>query len=331
MRVSEFATREIKWRTRSLLCMWQSPNADRGQGTAAPRFALPWRRTTMRWTLALPGLALALVLTALSSGADEPDATALDEQMLKEARIAPDGPGLLEFFRKRTLSNKDLERIKKLITELGDDSFEVRQNASAQLVSIGAPALDLLRQATKAPDVEVKRRAQECLKRIESGTSAAAVAAAARLLAVRKPAGTAEVLLAYLPVADEDLVAEAARGTLTAIAVRDGKADPALVAALADESPVRRAAAGAALCRAKAEVHKPAIRKLLEDKDPLVRLHVGLALAEAKEKDAVPVLIALLDVLRPDQTGVLEDALYLLAGDKAPAVTSGSDAASRRA
>jgi hypothetical protein len=114
------------------------------------------------------------------------------------------------------------------------------------------------------------------------------------------------------------------------VAVRDGKADPALVAALADASPVRRAAAGAALCRAKAEDQKPAIRKLLEDQDPLVRLHVGLALAEAKEKDAVPVLIALLNVLRPDQTGVVEDALYLLAGDKAPAVTSGSDAESRR-
>src|SRR5262249_35431715 len=79
------------------------------------------------------------------------------------------------------------------------------------------------------------------------------------------------------------------------------------------------------------EDQRPTIRKLLEDPEPLVRLDVGLALAEAKEKDALPVLIALLDVLRPDQTVALEDALYLLAGDKAPAGVPGSDAAARRA
>jgi HEAT repeat protein len=262
---------------------------------------------------------------------DEPDPTAQDEKTLTEARVTADGQGLLEFFRKRTISNADQERIKKLIANLGDDSFEVRQNASAQLTTIGPPAVPFLKEATKDGDIEVVRRAQACLKQIETGGSTAIVAAAARLLAVRKPAGTAEVLLAYLPVAEDDMVAEAVRATLTAIAVRDGKADPVLVAALADESPVRRGAAGAALCRAKAEDHKPAVRKLLEDKDPHVRLQVGLALAEAKEKDAVPVLIALLDVLPPEQTGVLEDTLYLLAGDKAPAVVPGSGAASRKA
>jgi len=139
------------------------------------------------------------------------------------------------------------------------------------------------------------------------------------------------VLLAYLPVVEDDVVGEAVRQTLTAIAIRDGKADPVLVAALADKTPVRRAAAGAALCRARADDQKPAIRKLLEDKDPHVRLHVGLALAEAKQKDAIPVLIALLEVLPFDQTGTLEDVLYLLAGNKAPEAAPGSDAASRRA
>lgn len=286
----------------------------------------------MRGTSVTAGLAVALLWCV--SGwvpADEPEATALDERTLKDARIASDGPSLLEFFRKRTISNADLERIKKLIADLGDDSFEVRQNASAQLVTTGAAAVPLLKQATKDSDVEVVRRAQDCLKHIETGSSTAIVAAAARLLAVRKPQETAEVLLAYLPVVEDDVVGEAVRATLTAIAVRDGKADPVMVAALADKSPLRRGAAAAALCRAKAQDHKGAIRKLLGDADPIVRLEVGLALADAKDKDAVPVLIALLDVLRPDQAGLLEDALYLLAGEKAPSATPGSDPAARRA
>ena len=63
--------------------------------------------------------------------------------------------------------------------------------------------------------------------------------AAARLLAVRKPPGAIEPLLAYLPVVENDQVAEAIAATLTALAVRDGKADKGLLAALTDKSPVR--------------------------------------------------------------------------------------------
>src|SRR5262249_22771621 len=197
--------------------------------------------------------------------ADQPDTTARDERTLNEARIASDGPSLLEFFRKRTVSSTDLERIKKLIADLGDDSFEVRQNASAQLVTIGAAAVPLLRQATKDSDVEIVRRAEDCLKHIETGGGTAIVAAAARLLALRQANGTAEVLLAYLPAVEDEIVGDAVRVTLKTIAVRDGKADPVLVAALADKNALRRGGAATALIRAKAEDQKPAIRKLLED------------------------------------------------------------------
>src|SRR5262249_7435137 len=141
------------------------------------------RRDAMRWIVLLPGLAIALLTCASGSArADEPDAAALDERVLKDARLAVDGPSLLEFFRRRTISNADLERIGQLIRDLGDDSFEARQKASAQLVAIGAAAVPLLKQATKNDDIEVVRRAQECLKHIETGSSTAVVAAAARIL-----------------------------------------------------------------------------------------------------------------------------------------------------
>jgi hypothetical protein len=117
---------------------------------------------------------------------------------------------------------------------------------------------------------------------------------------------------------------------LASLAVRDGKADPAVVAALTDTQAARRGAAGAALARAGLAEHLPAVRKLLDDPSPRVRLQVGLALVAARDKEAVAPLIRLLDQLPAAETGLLEDLLYRLAGDKAPTQVAGSDAATRR-
>jgi hypothetical protein len=125
-------------------------------------------------------------------------------------------------------------------------------------------------------------------------------------------------------------VAETIRHALETLAVRDGKAEPALLAALSDKTSAKRGAAGAALARAHAPDVMPQVRKLLEDRDAHVRLRVGLALVSARDKEAVPVLIRLLDELPLEQTGLVMSLLDRLAGDTVPPVTPGSDAASRR-
>src|SRR5262249_4532219 len=138
-----------------------------------------------------------------------------------------------------------------------------------------------------------------------------------------------EVLLGYLPSAEDEIVAEAIRTALTQVAVRDGKTEPLLITALRDPSTARRAGAGAALARAGVPDQQEAVRKLLTDRDPLVRLHVGLALAARKEREAIPALIGLLDQLPTTQTWPIEDLLYRLADDKVP-VRKGEDQAARR-
>src|SRR5947209_3145186 len=85
------------------------------------------------------------------------------------------------------------------------------------------------------------------------------------------PAEPEELLLAYLPLAG-DAVTEEVRNTLAAVAVRDGRPEPALVQALDDRSPARRAAAGVALARAGSADLRAAARPLLKDAEPLVRL-----------------------------------------------------------
>ena len=143
----------------------------------------------------------------------------------------------------------------------------------------------------------MRRRAEECRHAIETPPTARRSApppASSPSAGRRAPPPSCSTTF---PPAPTRPTAEALRTALAAVAVRDGKPEPALVRALTDEAPARRAAAGVALCRAGATAQLPAIRKLLQDPDPQVRLRVGLALADLGEKEAVPVLIALLDAL----------------------------------
>lgn len=268
--------------------------------------------------------------------ADAPPAAAAnmsDEAILRAAKIQPDSAGLIDFFRKRTVEGEDKNRLRLLVSQLGDEVFQTRELASAKLVSAGIRAKPLLQEALKDPDLEVAFRARECLQHIDEGMSVKVVLSAARLLARQKTEGAAEVLLKYLPSAEDELVADEVRAALVSLAVRDGKPDPALVAALSDKLPLKRAVAAEALCRGGATGERPAIRKLLADPDALVRLRAGLALAAGGEKEALPVLIDLLaepSTLDAGGFDEIEDLLYRVAGDKAPASDAGTDEASRR-
>jgi HEAT repeat protein len=271
-----------------------------------------------------------MLLGLLAIPARAADAADADEALLKDAKIATDGPGLVEFFRKRATTNPTDDALKALIEQLGDDSFAKREQATNQLIAIGARAKTFLQRAVNDPDYEIAFRAKACLREIDQGGAARTLSAAARLVAVRKPDSAVPVLLDYLRVAEDETVAEEVRTALAVLAIRDGKIDPALVEGLKDTSPVKRAASAIILIRAKATDHLPAVRKLLEDTDPMVRMRVGVTLVAVREKDAVPVLIDLLAQLPMQETGTIEDLLYRLAEDKAPTAAPGSDEASRR-
>lgn len=52
-----------------------------------------------------------------------------------------------------------LEEIKQLVKQLGDEQFELRENASLRLQEAGQTALPMLENATESPDPEVRNRA----------------------------------------------------------------------------------------------------------------------------------------------------------------------------
>jgi HEAT repeat protein len=279
--------------------------------------------------LALPAAFLCAGLIGRLAPGAGPDTSAADERILEAAKIGTDGPSLLAFFRGRTLGEVDAGKIRTLIKDLGDDDFQTREKATEELVKLGNQAETLLQQALKDKDIEVVRRAEECLRRIKNGTGMVDTAAA-RLVALHKPAGAAEVLLGYVPFANNPLVVEEVKTTLAAVAVTNGQVDKALLAALTDKNAVRRAAAGVALCRAGPPADPKPVRLLLADGDLTVRVAAAIALAEAHDRDAVPVLIDLLAQPVQSIAWEAEDVLCRLAQTKAPAVSLGATEASRQ-
>ncbi|MCS7047578.1 MAG: hypothetical protein NZO58_14570, partial [Gemmataceae bacterium] len=272
--------------------------------------------------------AVAGVLLGLcAASAQIPESVLKDEEVVRAANVATDDAGLLQFFRQRTLPDAEREKYQALVKQLGSEVFRQREQAMNALVARGVVVLEMLREATKSMDLETARRAERCIQRIqEKDVSYDVPAAAARLLLHRKPAGTVEVMLAYLPFADNELVAEETRTLLAALAIADGKPHPALVAGLSDAMPARRAAAGEALARGGGPAERRQVKKLLADADSLVRLRVALALAHGKEREAVPVLIDCLAEVPLHHAWLAEDLLYRLAdGLEPPRVSLGAE------
>jgi len=92
---------------------------------------------------------------------------AADETVLKNAAVAFDNASLLNFFKTRTLLDGDRETVHKLIRQLGADSYRLREHAMAELIGRGPVVLEMLREAAKDDDLEIVRRAEKCLARIE--------------------------------------------------------------------------------------------------------------------------------------------------------------------
>ncbi|HTU19221.1 MAG TPA: HEAT repeat domain-containing protein [Gemmataceae bacterium] len=235
-----------------------------------------------------------------------------------------DGPALLAALAQHTLTPDKRRRLQQLLTQLGSDDFAVRESASRQLLAFGQLALPRLREAVKDRDTEVSRRAKMLIERIENGPDVRLPMAALRLLAVRKPAGAVEALLAYLPFAEDELREEEVRKSLVVLARRDGKLDAALRHALADAQPKVRAIAAEALIAGGGAEGRAAVRMLVKEDAPSVRLRVALALTRAGEREGVSVLIELLPLLSAEECGQAEEALYQLAGDTAPQMPEGA-------
>lgn len=265
------------------------------------------------------GLAVAVLAAALVS-AGESGTLKIDEKLLDKVQLKSDADSLLAFFKGRTLNDGEILQVEALIHQLGANSFAKREQASAKLVGRGPVIVPMLKKYFDHKDLEIAERSKKAVQQIQEKNvfTTEILGAAVRMLGERKPAAAAEVLLNYLPFADNDTVAEEVRTTLGVVALRDGKADPVLVKGLVEKNPILRSGAGEALALARDKEHAPAVWKLLDDPELLVKYRVALGLTLAEEPKAVPVLIGLLPALDQSQAWQVEDMLIRLAQGNDP-------------
>jgi hypothetical protein len=280
--------------------------------------------------LALQGIAEEWAPNPKLAGDDE-----ISRRILRDAWTGwwknTDGPALLAAFQKRTVSPAQTAKVLTHIRELGDAKYAIRQRASTELVALGPPIVPLLRHSLPGTSVEQSRRIEQCLEQIAVARNADALPCiAVRLLAMRKPAGATETLLAYFPFTDDEEMKWEVAKTLHGLVRPGDKPDASLVKALSDVLPARRALAGEVLAATPDAEVRAAVRKLLGDPEPSVRLRVAVALACAADRKAVPVLIELLAESPADQAWQADEILRTIAGANAPSIPPADDAASRQ-
>jgi HEAT repeat protein len=199
-----------------------------------------------------------------------------DEATLKAAKLPTDGPGLLEFFVSRSMKEGDAKELESLVKALGSGVYSERETATKKLVARGPVSLPFLRGALSDSPLEMKRRAEGCIKAIEATMQSEPISAAARVLAQRKPAKAAEALFNFLPSINTDpFLEEEILSCVGRLTFTSGKVDPLIIDALKDKFSFRRQAAAYLVGRRGGPEHREQLRKMLEDDDAHVTQRVA--------------------------------------------------------
>ncbi len=244
--------------------------------------------------------------------------------VLRAQKIEPTEANLLDFFRKRTLSEADQSKFRGLVNKLGSDAFLVRYKASLQLIKEGPPVLAFLKEAEYDGDNERAERARTGMEEIRQANNTAVPIAAAHLLARppqkgdASPAEAIRALLAYIPFADDASVEEEILTSLTLLCLREPTVEPAVVKALDDASPVRRSAAAYILGHVGTKDQVAKVQPLLDDLNPLVRLRAAQGLLAARNMKALPSFVSLLQNAPAPYIPDIEATLRRIAGDQGP-------------
>jgi HEAT repeat protein len=267
--------------------------------------------------------------TTVSSQTTEKE-TAVEEAILREAKVDNTDAGLLAFLRRRTSAMTDDLDTEGLIRKLGSPEFEDREAASARLIALGRGALDALRKAGKSEDPEVANRAQACLEMITVHENLEVSLVVVRSVLKRQPSEGVAVLVGYLPFAPNEAVSDAIYFGLDAWSQQTGKLHPAVLKAVKDTQQARRALAGCLVGRWGDVSQQAAVVGLLEDRHAIVRLRAAQGLLAGEKMDGLPTLIALLQEPELDIAWQAEELLHYVAGDESPAAVLGHGSEAER-
>ena len=172
-----------------------------------------------------------------------------DIEWLKRSKVATDTPGLLAYLRSCQGREIPPAEIVGQIAKLTTGSNEEQQAAAAKLVEMGTIAVPELRKLRTASEARGGKRVRECLAKIEDAGDRPLARPAMRKLLIRRPPGTVEALLGFLPFASDPAAEEDVYYGLDGLLERDPKLLKSLDPFLKDGQPARRALAACILGR----------------------------------------------------------------------------------
>src|SRR5262249_40781614 len=193
-------------------------------------------------------------------------------QLLKDANLRSDRESLLNLIRLRTPFDGDVRQMDALLKKLASEQALQYEPAARQIIALGRPALPGLRQILPSASTATKARSLACIRAIQADAKETLTAAAAVRLLLRAPTPEAvDVLLRYLPYAAGDDLQEEIWFALDRLATSKDRLHPAIVTALGDALPARRALAACLVGRSGNAEQRLSVAKMLRDSDPVVR------------------------------------------------------------
>ncbi|VTS04544.1 NHL repeat-containing protein [Tuwongella immobilis] len=295
----------------------------------------------------LAWIAVALLVGGLSTFAQPPNATspALEStseatdreslrkryrQILLDSKIPVDANELLAYFRTRLLRASDRSQVQTWVLQLGAESFDERESASAQLLAAGAQVIPQLRDAANSNDAEVSRRANRCLAQLVAENDPEKFLAASWWLLDQQPPGTLDTLFRFMIAnRDSDYLYESIYSQLLDHFRTKAGVDPQLKS-LSESAEAGHRLVGVRLLIDLKQPLRDADR-LVNDSDTEIRFHVLVHLVRQGQRERIPALLQLFEQGSESIAYQVEDLLCQLIGDEMPPVVlNGVDANNRR-
>ncbi|MEI6773110.1 MAG: hypothetical protein WCL90_16270, partial [Planctomycetota bacterium] len=248
------------------------------------------------------------------------DTIAEDEKTLADAGLKSDGSSLIQFLVQRSEDKIDAIQIKALIAKLGDDNFETREQTSATLNAIGIAALPDLKTASKSPDVEISRRAKDCIQKIEEGSRKFVVAASIRLLGKKNPQGALATLINYSQFAELDQTTEDLIQAIISTGSSNGTPEKPIIDAIGGKNALAKTVCAEALAIINPELFKKEALSLLDSDEPRVRYKIALTFAKLGDKRSIAPLVNSISSVSQWESSLLDHMLRKLLPSNMPAL-----------
>jgi len=251
--------------------------------TAYNQCMADWRTS---WAINTLTLALATVACAMAFADEEPrkPPSPVQKALAREAREE-----LTAFLP----DDKLRERVADLIEDLGNEVFQVREDAHAALTGMPNVPIDLLRAATKSPDAEVRWRAIKILQSVEENDRETRLTRTFVHIQKQRLPGLADIVLQLMPPLEREATRRAAEQALRATASEN---DVRLLRRSTQVGPTHvRAAALSTLVQTVGEDVADELLPFLADDADEIRLLAARELALLSRRECLPVLGRLLD------------------------------------